>query len=124
MLKPLHRSTVIQPETIGYAQKQQAQMRLEDRQRTIGRKIENFCSRAIYPQTLTLPRDPLMVPDGVRIVKWVEGRNIDAIRENGIRVIVLEANGVGTSAKCRFHMSPLFGSRHDAESWARSIGAA
>lgn len=123
MLKPLSKSIVVQPQTLGYSQRQQSEMKLADRQKVISAKIENFCNRAIHPQTLTLPRDPLMVPDGVRIAKWVEGRVIDGFRENGLRVIVLEANGVGTSAKCRFHMSPLFDNRHDAETWARQLGA-
>lgn len=84
------------------------------------RKIAHFLQNAVYPQQLTIPRDYLTTETGVRIYKILEGRPIKVsgsnatFREKGIRVVVLE-NG----AQARFIMSPLFGSKHDALTWAQ-----
>lgn len=83
-------------------------------------KVAHFCRTAIYPQQLTLPRDYITTETGVRIYKILEGREIRVsgssatYREKGVRVVVLE-NG----RQSRFIMSPLFGSKHDALTWAQ-----
>ena len=83
-------------------------------------KIAQFIQNAVYPQQLTIPRDYLSTETGVRVYKILEGRPIKvsgssaSFKEKGIRVVVLE-NG----AQARFIMSPLFGSKHDALTWAQ-----
>lgn len=83
-------------------------------------KVAHFIQTAVYPQQLTLPRDYLSTETGVRIYKILEGREIRVsgssatYREKGVRVVVLE-NG----RQARFIMSPLFGNKHDALTWAQ-----
>lgn len=84
------------------------------RLRMVRQKIANFVSRAVYPQQLTIPRQYATTQEGVFIYKIIEGREIDGIREQGVRVVVQE-----NARQARFVMSPLFSNRHDALAWAR-----
>lgn len=89
------------------------------RQQQVRRKIATFISRAIYPQQLTIPRQYATTREGVWVYKILEGREIDGVRENGVRVVVQE-----NAKQARFVISPLFGSKHDALSWAvKHMGA-
>lgn len=88
-------------------------------QQQVRRKIATFVTRAIYPQQLTVPRQYATTREGVWVYKILEGREIDGVRENGVRVVVQE-----NAKQARFVISPLFGSKHDALSWAvKHMGA-
>lgn len=85
-------------------------------------KIANFVQTAVYPQQLTIPRQYATTREGCWVYKILEGRelrvNSDSgakYREKGVRVVVQE-----NARQARFVISPLFGSKHDALSWARS----
>ena len=91
-----------------------AQMQNAHRQRKVRAKIANFVQRAIYPQQLTVPRQYATTREGVFIYKVLEGREIDGIKEDGVRVIIQE-----NMKQARFVISPLLASRFDAITWAR-----
>lgn len=84
------------------------------KQRVVQQKINTFLERAIYPQQLTISRQYATTQEGVTVFRVLEGRTIDGIQEQGVRVVVQE-NG----KQARFVMSPLFGSKHDALMWAK-----
>ena len=86
---------------------------------SVNQKIENFISRAVHPQQLSVPRQYATTKEGVFIYRTMEGRNIDGYQEQGARVVVQE-----NAQMARFVISPLFSSIHDARSWARqNMGA-
>jgi len=88
-------------------------------QMNVKKKIDNFVARAVYPQQLSVPRQYATTREGVFIYKQMKGRIIDGYQEQGARVIVQE-----NAKMARFVISPLFGSIHDAQSWARqNMGA-
>lgn len=84
------------------------------RQRIVRQRIENFVKRAVFPQQLTLPRQYATTREGTFIFKVLEGRKIDGVQEQGVRVVVQE-----NAQQARFVMSPLCASKHDARAWAR-----
>lgn len=86
----------------------------EWRQRRVRQKIMNFYKTAVYPQQLTVPRQYATTQEGTIIFKIVEGREINGIKEDGVRVVVQE-----NKQQARFIMSPLFSNRHDALQWAK-----
>ena len=86
------------------------------------RKIETFCANGSHPQTLTGPRDPVMIGDGKALFRTLRGRHVGGYREDGVRVVIQENLGFGTKATARFVMSPLFQSEADAMAWARQNG--
>lgn len=86
----------------------------EWRQRRVRQKIMNFYKTAIYPQQLTVPRQYATTREGTTVFKIVEGREINGIKEDGVRVVVQE-----NKQQARFIMSPLFSNRHDALQWAK-----
>lgn len=96
------------------ARKVEKSMRNEHQKRVVRSKIANFIQRAVYPQQLTIPRQYSTTSEGVRLYKVLEGREIDGIREQGVRVVVQE-----NAKNARFVMSPLLPSRFDAVQWAR-----
>lgn len=98
------------------------QIKMEDRRRIVENKIKTFCNNAIYPQTLTLPRDPSTTKEGTFIFRMFKGRVVEGYEEQGVRCILQENSGWGNKAKARFLVSPLFPSEHDALSWARTKG--
>jgi len=83
-------------------------------QAVVHRKIEHFCARAVYPQQLTMPRQFATTRPGVMVFRILEGREIDGIKEPGVRVVVQE-----NADRTRFVMSPLLASKHDARMWAK-----
>lgn len=90
------------------------------RMNNVLRKIQHFYDTAVFPQQLTLPRQYATTSDGVRVVKLLSGREIDGVREDGVRVVVQE-----NARQARFVISPLFSNKHDAHAWARQqMGAA
>ena len=95
---------------------------LEDRQAIVKSKLDGFFNRAIYPQTLTMPRDPLTTQEGSTLVRVFNGRKIDGVAENGIRCVVQKNIHNGTKTWAQFCMSPLFNNEHDAQGWARQNG--
>jgi len=91
------------------------------RQQKVRQKVANFVQTAVYPQQLTIPRQYATTQEGCWIYKILEGRQLRLgdnggalYREKGVRVVVQE-----NAKQARFVMSPLFGSKHDALSWAR-----
>ena len=84
-------------------------------QQKVRAKIANFVRTAIYPQQLTVPRQYATTREGCWVYKILEGREITGFREDGVRVIVQE-----NAQQARFVISPLFGSKHDALSWAQT----
>ena len=94
-------------------------MRNDFRQQQVRRKIAQFCRTAIFPQQLTVPRQYATTQEGVFIYKILEGRQFNAFREDGVRVVVQE-----NAKQARFIMSPLFSNKQDALSWAvKEMGA-
>jgi len=99
-------------------------IRNDFRQQKVRGKIANFVQTAIYPQQLTVPRQYATTQEGCWVYKILEGREIPSdngakYRERGVRVVVQE-----NAQQARFIMSPLFGSKHDALSWAtKEMGA-
>lgn len=90
-------------------------MRNDFRLQKVRHKIATFVSTAIYPQQLTVPRQYATTREGCWIYKVLEGREINGVRENGVRVVVQE-----NAQLARFVISPLFGTKHDALTWAQS----
>lgn len=94
------------------------------RQQKVRARIAHFTRTAVYPQQLTVPRQYATTREGCWVFKILEGREIPSdngakYREKGIRVVVQE-----NAQQARFIMSPLFGSKHDALSWAvKEMGA-
>lgn len=84
------------------------------RAKAVHDKLAAFISTAIYPQQLTIPRQYATTREGCFIFRILEGRLIDGIREDGVRVVVQE-----NLRNARFVISPLFRSKHDALTWAR-----
>ena len=92
------------------------------RQQKVRQKIANFVQTAVYPQQLSIPRQYATTQEGCFIYKILEGREVRVntdtgakYKEKGIRVVVQE-----NAQQARFIMSPLFGSKHDALTWAQS----
>ena len=83
-------------------------------QRKVRQKVANFVRTAIYPQQLTIPRQYATTKEGVSLYKILEGRIINGIQEQGVRVIVQE-----NLQQARFVISPLHASQEDAIQWAR-----
>lgn len=78
-------------------------------------KIAQFTMTAIFPMQLTVPRQYATTRAGCWVYKILEGRKVNGVPENGVRVVVQE-----NAQQARFVMSPLFGTRHDALQWAQS----
>lgn len=85
------------------------------RQHRVRHKIATFVRTAIYPQQITIPRQYATTREGCWVYKVLEGREISGFRENGVRVVVQE-----NAQQARFVISPLFGTKHDALTWAQS----
>ncbi len=93
--------------------------RIHTAQVNVQKKIDNFIARAIYPQQLSIPRQYATTQEGSFIFRVLEGRMIDGLQEQGVRVVVQE-----NAQMARFVISPLFSSTHDARSWAsQNMGA-
>lgn len=90
-------------------------MKNEFRQQRVRAKIATFVRTAIYPQQITVPRQYATTREGCWVYKVLEGREISGFRENGVRVVVQE-----NAQQARFVISPLFGTKHDALTWAQS----
>jgi hypothetical protein len=87
--------------------------RVELTAQNVMRKLQGFADRAVHPQQVTIPRQYATTREGTWVHKVLEGRVIDGVQEQGVRVIVQE-----NAKLARFVMSPLFSSKTDALSWA------
>ena len=64
--------------------------RIHSVQQNFNKKIKAFIDRAVYPQQLSLPRQYATTKEGSFIFKVLEGRVIDGVQEQGVRVVVQE----------------------------------